>query len=130
MNLCLQPWAVVETPPPGEPHVLLVVADPRTRYALADLLLEAGFRLTLASSFGVADLMLDDEAGSVDLLMTAEAVEEMAGFGSAQLARAVRPELPVLVLDEEAASGPGVLEAASRAMRRWPVRERAAPLLQ
>jgi hypothetical protein len=35
-----------------------------------------------------------------------------------------------LVLDEEAASGAGILDAVWRLIGRWPVREQAAPLLQ
>jgi DNA-binding NtrC family response regulator len=112
-----------------EAHVLLVVQDQKARYQLADLLLDAGFRLTLASSYGLADLLLDESAG-VDVLVTALPLHDMGQFGLAQLARAVRPDLPILVVDEETAGGPGVVQSVGQIMRRWPMRDWAAPALQ
>ena len=112
-----------------EAHVLLVVPNQKARYVLADLLLDAGFRLTLASAYGLADVLVEESAG-IDLLLTAQPVREMGEFGLAQLARAVRPDLPILVLEEETVGGPGVLEAVQRIMRRWPMRDWAAPVIQ
>src|SRR3954470_13039380 len=109
-------------PCPREAHVLLVVPNQKARYVLADRLLEAGFRLTLASTYGLADVLVG-ESGGVDLLVTAQPMREMGEFGLAQLARAVRPDLPILVLEEETVGGPGVLEAVRRMMRRWPMRD-------
>ena len=114
---------------PREAHVLLVVQSQAARYALADQLLDAGYRLTLASSFGMADLLIEEAAG-IDLLVTAQPMRELDHFGLPQLARAVRPELPILVLEEETVGGPGVLDAVKRIMRRWPMRDWAAPVLQ
>jgi CheY-like chemotaxis protein len=112
-----------------EPHVLLVVQNQQARYALADSLLDAGFRLTLASTYGLADLLIE-EASGIDLLITAQPMRELGDFGIAQLARAVRPDLPILVLDEETVGGPGMLDAVRRMMRRWPMRHEAAPAIQ
>lgn len=112
-----------------EAHVLLVVQNQKVRYALADLLLDAGFRLTLASSYGLADLLVNESTG-IDVLVTAQPMQEMGEFGLAQLARAVRPDLPILVLEEETAGGAGVLDAVQRMMRRWPMRDWAAPVIQ
>jgi CheY-like chemotaxis protein len=114
---------------PREAHVLLVVQSQAARYALADQLLDAGYRLTLASSYGLADLLIE-EASGIDLLITAQPIREMGQFGLAHLARAVRPDLPILVLEEETVGGPGVLEAVQRIMCRWPMRDWAAPVLQ
>ena len=112
-----------------EPHVLLVVQNQQARYALADTLLEAGFRLTLASSYGLADLLVE-EAGGIDLLVTAQPMRELGEFGIAQLVRAVRPDLPILVLEEETAGGAGVIETVRLMMRRWPMRQGAASPIQ
>ncbi|MFL5336481.1 MAG: hypothetical protein ACJ8H8_25735 [Geminicoccaceae bacterium] len=112
-----------------EAHVLLVVPSQKARYQLADILLDAGFRLTLASTYGLGDVLIDDSTG-IDLLVTAQPMREMGEFGLAELARAVRPDLPILVLEEETIGGPGVLEAVQRIMRRWPMRDWAAPALQ
>jgi CheY-like chemotaxis protein len=112
-----------------EAHVLLVVPNQKTRYQLADLLLDAGFRLTLASSYGLADVLIEDSAG-VDLLVTAQPLRELSRLDLVQLARAVRADLPILALEEETAAGPGLLEAVRRMMCRWPMRDWAAPLIQ
>jgi CheY-like chemotaxis protein len=112
-----------------EAHVLLVVPNQKARYQLADLLLDAGFRLTLASTYGLGDVLVD-ESTAIDLLLTAQPMHEMGEFGLAELARAVRPDLPILVLDEDTVNGPGVLEAVQRIMRRWPMRDWAAPAIQ
>ena len=103
-------------PMPGR-HVLLVIQDQRTRYALADMLLDAEFRLTLATNANMADTLLESAAG-FDLL-----VVESSGLpsGLARVAQTACPGLPVLLLDDGAASGPGVLDAAVDAMERWPV---------
>jgi len=114
---------------PREAHVLLVVPNQRARYAIADQLLDAGYRLTLASSYGLADLLVDESAG-IDLLVTAQPMRAMGELGLTELARAVSPELPILVLEEETVGGPGVLDAVRRIMRRWPMRDWAVPLLQ
>lgn len=113
---------------PREANVLLVVPNQAARYILAEALLDSGFRLTLASSYGLADLLVS-EAG-LDLLVTTQKLDDMGTFGLPDLARAVRPDLPILVLEEETAGGPGVLDAIHRILRRWPVRDWAAPLLQ
>lgn len=110
-----------------EPLVLLVIGDVRARYAVADQLLDAGFRISIAASYGLVELLLR-ESTDFDLLITAQSFGEMAQFGLPQLARSVQPDLPILVLEAEAAGGAGVLEAAQDAIARWPMRERAVRL--
>ncbi len=116
--------ATTTMPPPAatfarERHVLLVMHDQQARYRLADVLLDAEFRLTLASSVDAADLLLDPAAG-YDLLVADDALPGHGG-GLARLARASCPGLPILLIETGGAGGNGVLEAAVRAMERWPV---------
>ena len=110
-----------------EPHVLLVIGDTRARYGVADQLLDAGFRISMAATYGLVEVLLQNSA-DFDLLVTAQSFGEMAQFGLPQLARSVQPDLPILVLEAEAADGAGVLEAAQDAIARWPMRERALRL--
>ncbi len=104
----------------GQRHVLLVIHDQQARYAVADLLLDAEFRLTLASSVDVADLLLDQSPG-FDLLVADHALPGFGGGALAGLARVTCPGLPVLLIEPGSAGGEGVLQAAVRAMGRWPV---------
>ncbi len=99
-------------------------SDPRARYHLARALLEGGFRLSLAASYGVVELLLRQTA-NFDLLVTVQSLGEMAQFGLPQLARSAQPDLPILVLELETAGGPGVVAAVSAAIDRWPLRDRS-----
>lgn len=99
------------------PHVLLVAFDQRARYTLADLLLTAGCRLTLCSTYGVADTLLESTA-PFDLLVAAQPVQDWSGM--ARLARAANAEVPILMLEEDTAAGSGVLAAVQSAIERWP----------
>jgi len=100
-------------------HVLLVAPDQRARYTLADLLLSAGFHLTLCATDAMAGLLLEDES-PIDLLLAAQPDGEPGGL--ARLARALRPDVPILLIDQGTAAGAGVLEAVHDTMDRWPVR--------
>lgn len=126
----MMPFTVDLTPEPAataedDPHVLLVIGEAQVRYAVADQLLDAGLRVSLAASYGVVEVLLE-EAADFDLLVTAQSFGEMAQFGLPQLARSVEPDLPILVIELDAACGPGVLAAVQDALARWPVRDRMA----
>jgi CheY-like chemotaxis protein len=112
---------------PDEPHVLVVIENPSARYAVADQLLDAGFLISVASSYGLVEVLLQSST-DFDLLVTAQSFGETAQFGLPELARSVQPELPILVLVAEAAGGAGVREAAQDAIARWPMRDRAPRL--
>ena len=100
-------------------HILLVIRDQRTRYEIADLLVDAGYRLTMAASPNVADLLMDSSAG-FDLLIADHALSGFRGCMLARVAQAACPGLPVLAL-EDGAGGAGVVDAAARTIRRWPM---------
>lgn len=103
------------------PHVLLVVGDQKTRYTLADMLLTAGCRLTMCSTYGAADLLLESTS-PFDLMLAAQPVEEWSGV--ARLARSANTEVPILMVEVDTASGPGVLAAVQSALERWPASAR------
>ena len=109
--------------PEEEPHVLVVIKHVQSRYAVASQLLEAGFRVTTAGSFGLVEVLLEHST-ELDLLVTAQSFDQMGQFGLPQLARSMQPELPILVLEFDAAAGAGVLRAVRDAIRRWPRRTR------
>ena len=111
-----------------DPHVLIVIKDVDHRHTVASLLLDAGFRVTWAATFGVVEVLLQ-QSTEFDLLVTAQSFGEMGQFGLPQLARSVQPDLPILVLEFEAARGEGVLSAVNDAIRRWPLRHRPARTL-
>ena len=100
------------------PHVLLVVPDQKARYELADMLLEAGFRLTSTSSAGVASTLLDS-AEEIDLIVSAAPVGDLRDDALIRRARSVHPGVPVLLLDQDTASGPGVLGLIRQLIDRW-----------
>lgn len=106
-----------------EPHILIVVKEVRSRYAVANLLLDAGFRVTTAATYGVVEV-LGGKSAEFDLFVTAQSFGEMGQFGVPQLVRSMQPELPILVLEFEAAHGAGVINAVRDAIRRWPLRDR------
>ena len=101
---------------------MIVVKGLRARLAIASQLLEAGFRVTTSGTYGVVELLRDSNV-RFDLLVTAQSFDEMSHFGVPQLARSVRPELPILVLEFEAAGGAGVIHAVQGAIQRWPLRQ-------
>ena len=109
--------------PEDQPHVLIVIKAADERYTVANQLLEAGFRVTTAATFGVVEVLIE-QSTELDLLLTSQSFGEMGQFGLPQLARSIRPELPILVLEFEAARGDGVLRAVRDAIRRWPLRDR------
>ncbi|GAC1344944.1 MAG: hypothetical protein NVSMB18_23630 [Acetobacteraceae bacterium] len=101
-------------------HVLLVVPNQQVRYALADLLLEAGFRLTMASTYRIADLLVEDTAG-IDLLVTAQPLADLGDGSVARLAREADPHLPILLLEQDTAAAGDVLGVALGLIQRWPM---------
>ncbi len=114
--------------PEDELHVLIATRDANTRYSIANLLLDAGFRVTTAATFGVVEILL--EGGEMfDLLITAQSAEEITQFGVPQLARSIAPEMPILVLEFETANSPVVVELANGALSRWPLRDRESRAL-
>ena len=110
-------------PADDDPHVLIVVKDVRARFSLASRLLEGGFRVTSCGTYGMVEVLLDS-AVDYDLLVTAQSFDEMAQFGAPQLARSMQPDLPILLLEADAAHGAGLVHAVQRAITRWPLRER------
>ena len=104
-------------------HVLVVTRDSVARYDVANLLLDAGFRVTTAATFGVVEILLGSSE-MFDLLVTAQSAEEITQFGVPQLARSIDPDLPILVLEFDTASSPTVVDLVNGALSRWPLRER------
>ncbi len=114
--------------PEDELHVLLVMKDPDEREAVSSQLQTAGFRVTSTGTYGIVETLLE-HSKDIDLLVTSQSFGEMGQFGLPQLARSVQPDLPILVLEFEAARGDGVLKATRDAIRRWPLRERPERLV-
>ncbi len=110
-------------------HVLVVIGDTRVRQTVLRQLHEAAFRVTAVPSLGMVDMLSDPEQ-LFDLLVTAQSLGEMAQFGLPQLARSIDPELPILLLDTEAARGTGIAIAAIDVVDRWPLRRRPNRRLQ
>jgi CheY-like chemotaxis protein len=106
-----------------EPHVLIVIKDAANRCQVESQLLEAGFRVTTAGAYGIVEVLLEHST-ELDLLVTSQSFGEMGHFGLPQLARSAQPDLPILVLEFDAARGDGVLNAVRDAIRRWPRRGR------
>lgn len=106
-------------------HVLIVARDVAARYAVADLLLDAGFRVTTAATFGVVELLLEG-SDRFDLMVTAQSAEEITEFGVPQLARSIDPDLPILVLEFNTANSPAVVDLAHDALSRWPLHHRGS----
>lgn len=104
-------------------HILVVTRDPAARYSVANLLLDAGFRVTTAATFGVVEILLEGTE-KFDLLVTAQSAEEITQFGVPQLARSIQPDLPILVLEFDTANSPAVVDLVNGALVRWPSRER------
>jgi CheY-like chemotaxis protein len=104
-------------------HVLVVTRDPAARYSIASLLLDAGFRVTNAATFGVVEILLNGSE-MFDVMVTAQSAEEITEFGVAQLARSIDPDLPILVLEFDTANSPVVIELVNSALSRWPLRAR------
>ena len=106
-----------------DPHILLVIPDQSARYSLAARLLDAGFRLTLASSAGIGNALID---GEIDLVISAHPFVELSDGRVAKRTRAGHAEVPILLLEQETACGPGVLELVMQAIQRWPVQHARA----
>ena len=104
-------------------HVLVVIKHADLRRAVIDQLRQATLRVTTVPTLDLVDI-LSDSGQSFDLLVTAQSPDEMAQFGLPQLARSVRPALPILLLDTEAARGSGTALAAIGTIAHWPVPER------
>lgn len=102
----------------SDPHILLVVQDQAARYDLAATLLDAGFRLTLASSAGVASALVD---GEIDLVVAAHPFSDLSDARLSRRCGAGDPQVPMLLLEQETVSGPGVLDLVTQSIRRWPV---------
>lgn len=109
-------------------HVLVLVRDAASRFAIAAQLREAGYGVTTAATFGVVELLHAD-SDEFDVLVTAQSFGEMAQFGLPQLARSVRPDLPIVVLERETILGEGVVGIVAAAISRWPIRELPARCL-
>ena len=114
--------ALDREPPVAAPlapaHILLVASDTGARLELADALMEAGFWLTIAPSFGLGAVQRDRSA-PVDLVVTAQPMAELGDDAVIRLARTVAPDVPLLMLEETSASGPGVLAAVRQVLHRW-----------
>ncbi len=106
-----------------EPHILLVVQDQTSRYELAATLLDAGFRLTLASSAGVASALID---GQIDLVVSAHPLNELGDGRLSRRTRTSHSHVPILLLEQETVCGPGVLELVMQLIQRWPVQHARA----
>ena len=104
-------------------HVLIVTRDAGARYSIANLLIDAGFRVTTAATFGVVEILLEGNE-VFDVMVTAQSAEEITQFGVAQLARSIDAEMPILVLEFETAASPAVVELVNGALSRWPLRDR------
>ena len=115
-------------PSADDTHVLVVTRDAGARYSIANLLLDAGFRVTTAATFGVVEILLDGSE-MFDVMVTAQSAEEITQFGVAQLARSMDAEMPILVLEFETAASPAVVELVNGALSRWPLRERESRAL-
>lgn len=105
-------------------HILVVARDAKSRYSIADMLLDAGLRVTTAATFGVVEVLLEG-SDVFDLMVTAQSAEEITQFGVPQLARSIDPDLPILVVEFDTANSPAVVDLVNGALSRWPLRERA-----
>ena len=109
-------------------HVLIVTRDAAARYSIANLLLEAGFRVTSAATFGVVEVLLEGSE-LFDVMVTAQSAEEITQFGLPQLARSIDPDLPILMLEFDTANSPAVVDLVHGALSRWPLRDRVTRAL-
>ncbi len=75
--------------------VLLVDDDQSVRILMANMLAELGYKV-IATESGRAGLEQLAEAPRVDLLLVDYAMPEMTGAETAQRARLMRPDLPVV----------------------------------
>lgn len=104
-------------------HILIVTRDVSTRFAVANLLLEAGFCVTTAATFGVVEILLEN-GDMFDLMVTAQSAEEITQFGVPQLARSIDPDMPILVLEIGTAHSPAIVDLVNGTLSRWPLRDR------
>jgi len=96
-------------------HVLLVEDTSTVRMVVAELLTEAGYRCTRAADIESALRMLRGDE-SLDLLVTDVGMPGMNGRDLADIARGLRPHLPILfisgyaenALERERFLGPGM----------------------
>ena len=77
----------------AEPEVLLVEDDDDNREIMADLLVEAGCRVTAVSNG--TDALREIERGSADVVVTDMG---LPGRGGLELARAARGRMPVVLV--------------------------------
>ena len=92
--------AAAEAPVPAAGagrHVLLVDDDEVITTVAAELLRRAGYRVSIFNDPRAALAQLRRRPGDVDLLVTDLNRPDMSGRELRQLARAVRPELPVII---------------------------------
>ena len=82
---------------PGGAHVLLVDDDSAVREILADHLEESGFAVLTAAS-GVEALALIEGGERVDVLVCDLSMPKLNGVETIRQARALRPDLPCLLL--------------------------------
>lgn len=87
----------------GGEHVLLVEDEPPVRALIAQLLEEAGYRCTPLGSVESALRVLHSEA-AFDLLITDIGLPGMNGRELANRARALRPDVPILLITGYAGS--------------------------
>ncbi|SEM46741.1 Response regulator receiver domain-containing protein [Pseudomonas sp. ok272] len=81
---------------PTPSTVLIVEDDAIVRMLIKDVLEELAFKVLEADGSQAALAMLDDDAQTIDLLMTDVGLPGMDGKALAARARALRPTLPIL----------------------------------
>jgi PAS domain S-box-containing protein len=100
------PIAAAERLPAGEGRSLLVVEDePTVRATAVRTLKEAGYTVHEASQGQEALDILDQQSGSVDLVITDLGMPVMDGHELAKRVRARRPDLPILYMSGYGVSG-------------------------
>jgi CheY-like chemotaxis protein len=82
---------------PTEKIILIVEDDEQVRAVIAEMLLSEGFKVMAAANASDALDILRDTAQPIHLLLTDIAMpERLNGFGLAQRAKQLRPDLPVV----------------------------------
>ncbi|WP_312935136.1 response regulator [Pseudomonas sp.] len=93
---CAAPPPRLAQPGQGE-HVLVVEDMASVRLSVVEVLIDAGYRCSLAETIEQAlDLLRED--ASIDLLLSDVGLPDMSGRELADMARTYRPGLPVLLM--------------------------------
>jgi CheY-like chemotaxis protein len=108
--------SVGDNQPPAPLRILVVDDDSLVRMGTVAMVEELGHLVVAEAGSGAEALALLRAAGSIDLLLTDQAMPGMTGQQLAEAARALRPGLPVLLATGYAEQG----AAGARSLPRLP----------